>query len=57
MSEIRQTSVRIRGARKTPGPYIKGLGKRTDDNNQLIAAHLRGSGLRGRDRNHRAEGR
>jgi len=38
MSEIRQTSVRIRGARKTPGPYIKGLGKRTDDDNQLIVA-------------------
>ena len=41
MSRIRQTSVRIRGARKTPGPYIKGLGKRTDDKNQLIIARRR----------------
>lgn len=38
MSRIGQSTVPKRGARKTPGPYIKGLGKRTDDKNQLIVA-------------------
>ncbi len=41
MSEIRQTSVRIRGARKTPGPYIKGRANRGRDKNQLIVARRR----------------
>ena len=42
MSEIRQSTVPKRGVPKNPGPYIKGLGKQTDDNNQLIVAPLGG---------------
>ena len=41
MSEIRQSTVPKRGARKTPGRYIKDRANRGRDNNQLIIARRR----------------
>jgi hypothetical protein len=38
MSRIGQSTVPKRGARKTPGPYIKGRANRGRDKNQLIVA-------------------
>lgn len=38
MSEIGQSTVPKRGARKTPGRYIKDRPPRGRDNNQLIVA-------------------